>query len=77
MTYSGTAVIHGMILAAIRKQLAPQRVWDTYETLILLGATSNSTLPIIPMTWDVDQDTVLVIVGVAFLVVAPVQIFSR
>ncbi|KAH8600407.1 hypothetical protein B0O99DRAFT_737201 [Bisporella sp. PMI_857] len=39
--------------------------------------TAGSWFPLVPMAWDSDNDAVLAITGVAFLVIAPMQAWSK
>lgn len=98
MVYSGSAAIHAVILAAIRKRMAPQSMLENYEQVRVEGVTVNGTsvywdnnieqwtwnpldnslwLPVLPMAWDSDIDAPLAIVGTAFLILLPMQIWSR
>ncbi|KFZ15995.1 hypothetical protein V502_05291 [Pseudogymnoascus sp. VKM F-4520 (FW-2644)] len=63
-------------------------VHDNYEVVLVEGtstwgswesATQNGPvwLPLLPMVWDTDCDPVLAIVGSAFLLLLPIQIWSR
>jgi hypothetical protein len=78
MIYSSTAAIHSMVFAALRTQLVPQYMLENYE-VVIVGNDMNGQLqlPVLPIAWDSDIDAILAIVGVAFLVVAPMQAFSR
>ena len=92
MTYSGAAAVHAIILATIQTDLVPQYMFDNIETVLAGGNSSTGTLvkstpetwrefglwlPVLPMVWDGDGDAVFAIVGIAFLVVTPMQTWSR
>ena len=93
MTFSSTAAFHGIILAIIRRNLAPEYLFENSNWEIvqvdgpyfanhitdgwLYNVTTNETwLPVLPMAWDNDGDAILVIVGAAFIVLLPMQIWS-
>jgi hypothetical protein len=91
MTYSATAAIHAFALAVDRIQLVAQFRANNYQTVMVGGATTDGTwvddsldnwqqyglwLPILPMVWDCDCEAILAIVGVAFLVLTPMQTWS-
>lgn len=91
MTYSATAAIHAFSLVVDRTQMVSQFRANDYETVMVGGSTMNGSLasstpdnwqqvglwlPVLPMVWDSDCDAVLAIVGVAFLVIAPMQTWS-
>ena len=87
MTYSATAAIHALVLVSIRTKLIPSDIADWM--VVQVSGTSGPTgefdgtgidslwLPVIPMAWDNDGDPVLAIVGTAFLVLLPMQIWSN
>ncbi|MCJ1265106.1 hypothetical protein MMC22_004981 [Lobaria immixta] len=92
MTFSGVAIIHAISLAAMRTQLVPTYVLENYEVILVGGRSSNGSwvsstpenwlefglwLPVLPMAWDSDGDAVLAIVGVAFLIITPMQTWSK
>ena len=71
MTFSGVAAVHALVLVCIRQRLLSFGSWS-------VEIYSNHTwyLPVLPQVWDTDGDAVTAIVGVAFLVLAPMQIYS-
>ena len=87
MTYSATAAIHALVLVSIRTKLIPSDIADWMVVLVSgtagpsgeFDGTGNHPLwlPVIPMAWDNDGDPVLAIVGTAFLVLLPMQIWSN
>lgn len=92
MAYSGVAAIHALALVAIRKDLVPKYMTDNYEVILVGGSSPTSAwvwptqdtwrqtglwLPLLPGSWDGDCDAVLAIVGIAFLVMAPMQTWSK
>lgn len=93
MTLSSAAAFHGVILAAIRQNMAPAYLFeDGFSEVVqvdgptfvnhmtdelLHNSTTNETwLPVLPMVRDNDGNAVLTIVGAAFLVLLPMQIWS-
>jgi hypothetical protein len=92
MVYSSTAAIHALTLLVGRTQMTSQSGGpNNNEKVMVDGSTSNSNwvppigdnweqnglwLPIIPMVWDSDIDAVLVILGISFLILAPMQAHS-
>ena len=86
MTYSATAAVHAVVLVAIRTKMVPQHVMDKWFSVLAAGSTKSGVrdisdpnalwLPIVPMAWDNDGDPVLAIVGTAFLVLLPMQLWS-
>lgn len=99
MVYSGCAAVHAIVLAAIREQMVPRSLLESYGAVRVEGVSptgiawtwddnknewisssplDNSLwLPVLPMAWDSDIDATLAIVGTAFLVLLPMQIWSR
>ena len=87
MTYSATAAIHALVLVSIRTKLIPSDIANWMVVLVSgtagpsgeFDGTGNDPLwlPVIPMAWDNDGDPVLAIVGTAFLVLLPMQIWSN
>ena len=86
MTYSATAAIHALVLVSIRTKLIPNDI-ASWMVVLVSGTAGPSGefdgigidslwLPVIPMAWDNDGDPVLAIVGTAFLVLLPMQIWS-
>ena len=57
--------------------MAPKNLLDNYEVVQVEGRGDIGLwLPVLPMAWDNDTDPVLAIVGAAFLVLLPMQIWS-
>lgn len=87
MTFSGVAVIHAISLAAMRTKLVPKYVLENYEVILVSGRSPTGSsvystaeelwLPVLPMAWDSDGDAVLAVVGVAFLIIAPMLTWSK
>ena len=87
MTYSATASIHALVLVSIRTKLIPSDIANWMVVLVSGTARPSGEfdgigidslwLPVIPMAWDNDGDPVLAIVGTAFLVLLPMQIWSN
>ena len=87
MTYSATAAIHAVVLVSIQKKLIPRDIANWMVVLVegtagpsgeFDGTGHNGLwLPVVPMAWDNDVDPVLAIVGTAFLVLLPMQIWSN
>ena len=87
MTYSATAAIHALVLVSMRTKLIPSDIANWM--VVLVSGTAGPSggvdgtginplwLPVIPMAWDNDGDPVLAIVGTAFLVLLPMQIWSN
>ncbi|KAH6676453.1 hypothetical protein B0J14DRAFT_698504 [Halenospora varia] len=77
MTFSGVSSIHAVMLAATRFRMVPQSLLDNYASITISGNGGRDIqLANLPMVWDADSDAVLAVVGVAFLVVTPMQIWS-
>lgn len=93
MTLSSAAAFHGIILAAIRRDMAPSYLFENRfsevvqvdgptfanhmtDGLFYNNITHESWLPILPMVRDHDGSAVLAIVGAAFLVLLPMQVWS-
>lgn len=91
MVYSSTASIHALVLAIIRQRMVPKQVTgENYQTILAAGTSINGTqedqstdwngpvwMPVLPMVWDNDCDPVLAVVGFAFLLLLPMQIWSK
>jgi hypothetical protein len=89
MVYSATAAVHSLVLAAIRKSLYPDAMINNYEVVLVQGQSASGRygdywtdhdpvwVPVLPMAADNDADPVLAIVGTAFLLLLPMQIWSR
>jgi hypothetical protein len=71
MSYSSIAAIHAVILAWRRKIL----ITGDIET-VTVSSKDDIKIPIWPMSWDEDCDAVLAITGTAFLIIAPLAIWS-
>ena len=90
MIYSSTAAIHAIVLVSIRTKLVPKYLIENYMVILVEGTTQKSKysggftyntpgatwLPVLPMAWDNDSDPVLAIIGIAFLVLLPMQLWS-
>jgi hypothetical protein len=90
MVYSSSAAVHAVVLVAIRRQMVPKYVTDNWQAVLVAGTTETGRLetastawnspvwfPVLPMSWDSDGDPVLDIVGSTFLLLLPMQIWSR
>jgi hypothetical protein len=71
MSYSSIAAIHAIILASRRKILITADV-----EMVTVSTRGDIKIPIWPMSWDEDCDAVLAITGTAFLIIAPMAIWS-
>ena len=71
MTYSGAAAVHALILVSLRQRLLSSGSWA-----VEFNGNHPWFLPIRPQVWDTDTDGVTAIVGVGFLVLAPMQVYS-
>jgi hypothetical protein len=71
MSYSSIAALHAIILASIRKTLITANI-----EMVTISNTGDISIPIWPMIWDEDCDAVLAITGTAFLIMAPLAIWS-
>jgi hypothetical protein len=91
MTYSSTAAVHALALVVGRTRMISQSGPNNYERVMVGGSTTDGMwvsstsdnwqqnglwLPVVPMIWDNDIDAVLAIVGVSFLVITPMQVYS-
>jgi hypothetical protein len=74
MIYSSVAAIHAIIMASMRHRLESGALESV--SIATAGLVEAPHIPIWPMTWDEDCDCVLAIVGTAFLIVAPMVIWS-
>jgi hypothetical protein len=74
MIYSTVAAFHAIVMVSIRQRLAFRPI--EFVTMATAGRVEAPQLPIWPMTWDEDCDGVLAIVGTAFLIMAPMVIWS-
>lgn len=74
MAYSGTAAIHAITMVSMRTDLA---AYGYQWVSVFWQEPDQPALPVWPMAWDLDCDPVLAIVGSAFLLVAPMQTWSR
>lgn len=90
MTFSSVAVIHAILLTAMRTGPLDRYILDNLEFELAgfrqLDGTSNLdknrfelwvSLLVLPMAWDSDGDALFAIVGVTFLVVVPMQTWSK
>ncbi|TAQ86454.1 hypothetical protein B7494_g5232 [Chlorociboria aeruginascens] len=73
MAYSGAAAIHAIVLASIRKDMTALG----YQWVDVFWGDETQPVPVWPMVLDLDCDAVLAIVGTAFFLVAPLQIWSQ
>lgn len=71
MSYSSIAAIHAIILALRRKT----QITGNIE-MITISTRGDIKIPVWPMSWDEDCDAVLAITGTAFLIIAPMAIWS-
>ena len=71
MSYSSIAAIHAIILVCGRKILIKGDI-----EMITISSGGDIKIPIWPMVWDEDCDAVLAITGTAFLILAPMTIWS-
>lgn len=88
MVYGSSAAIHALVLASIHQRMVP-RYFDrelrsragTSQTGLVESPPGESNapvwLPVLPMSWDDDCDPVVAIVDSAFLLLLPIQIWSR
>ncbi|KAH8904488.1 hypothetical protein BR93DRAFT_930520 [Coniochaeta sp. PMI_546] len=90
MVYSATAAIHALVLASIRTKMAPDAMLANYEVVRVEGTSPSGSaedvytnvagsawIPVLPMAWDNDDDPVVAITGCAFLLLLPMQIWSK
>ncbi len=71
MSYSSIAAIHAIVLVWGRKILITGDI-----EMVTISSSGNIDIPIWPMAWDEDCDAVLAITGTAFLIIAPMAIWS-
>ena len=89
MLFSSSAAIHALVLASIRQQLVPKDLTENYQVILVDGSSATGVfeapstdpnapvwLPILPMAWDNDGDPIVAIVGAAYLLLLPMQIWS-
>src|ERR1700733_14609527 len=74
MIYSTVAAIHAIIMVSVRHQLESSTL--EFVSIATAGLVEAPQVPIWPMAWDEDCDSVLAIVGTAFLLIAPMVIWS-
>jgi hypothetical protein len=74
MVYSTVAAFHAIVMVSMRQRLASRPL--ELVSIATAGLVEAPKLPIWPMTWDEDCDSVLAIVGAAFLIMAPMVIWS-
>ena len=79
ITYSAVAAIHALVFVVVRKEMVSQ-----YMLKILWCCSGerynikwSTWLPVLPMAWDNDVDPILTVVGAAFLVLLPMQMWSQ
>ena len=93
MTYSSTAAIHALALAVGRRRMLSQSGGpNNYEKVMVGGSNTDGMwvsstwdnwqqnglwLPVVSMVWDSDIDAILAIVGVSFLIISPMQAYSK
>src|SRR5436305_13725536 len=74
MIYSTVAAIHAIIMVSVRHHLESRAL--EFVSIATAGRVESPQVPIWPMAWDEDCDAVLAIVGTAFLLMAPMVIWS-
>src|SRR3954453_14279399 len=74
MIYSTVAAIHAIIMVSMRHHLESRAL--EFVSIATAGLVEAPQVPIWPMAWDEDCDSVLAIVGTAFLLMAPMVIWS-
>lgn len=74
MVNSTVAAFQAIVMVSMRQRLA-SRPFELVS-IATAGLVEAPKLPIWPMTWDEDCDGVLAIVGTAFLIMAPMVIWS-
>jgi hypothetical protein len=74
MIYSTVAAIHAIIMVSIRHHLESRAL--EFVSIATASLAEAPQVPIWPMAWDEDCDAVLAIVGTAFLLMAPMVIWS-
>jgi hypothetical protein len=72
MSYSSIAAIHAIILVSKRKTFITGSI-----EMVTVSTRGDIKIPIWPMAWDEDCDAVLAITGTAFLIIAPMAIWSE
>lgn len=88
MVYSAAATIHAFVLVTMRTRLAPDVMVKNHEVVLVQGTSITGQeeparengpvwMPVLPMAWENDADPVLAIVGAAFLLLLPMQIWSK
>src|SRR5436305_986109 len=71
MSCSSIAAIHAIILACRRKTQIAADI-----EMVTISNTGGLKIPVWQMAWDEDCDAVLAITGTAFLIIAPMAIWS-
>ena len=74
MIYSTVAALHAIIMVSMRHHLESGAL--EFVSIATAGLVEAPQVPIWPMAWDEDCDAVLAIVGTAFLLMAPMVIWS-
>ncbi|KAI9765481.1 MAG: hypothetical protein M1839_005494 [Geoglossum umbratile] len=72
MSYSSIAAIHAIILVSRRKTFI-----SGVMEMVTVSTKGDVKIPVWPMAWDEDCDAVLAITGTAFLIIAPMAIWSE
>jgi hypothetical protein len=68
------AALHAIIMVSMRHHLESRAL--EFVSIATAGLVEAPQVPIWPMAWDEDCDAVLAIVGTAFLLMAPMVIWS-
>ncbi|KAH0541615.1 hypothetical protein FGG08_003905 [Glutinoglossum americanum] len=75
MIYSAISAFHAIIMVSVRHHLQ-SRVSEPVS-IATAGPVEAPQISIWPMIWDEDCDAVLAVVGTAFLIMAPIVIWSN
>ena len=73
MVYSSTAALHAIALSFLTSQIVPGSNLENYRTV---QVKPGIDIPIIPGVVETDTDAVLVVVGVSFLTLVPMAVWS-
>ncbi|KAI9763501.1 MAG: hypothetical protein M1839_006443 [Geoglossum umbratile] len=75
MLYSSVAAVHAIVMAGVRGRLLSSR--REYISIQPAGYRDPAPiLPIWPMAWDGDVDAILEVVGVSYLLILPMMVWS-
>ncbi|KAK2801841.1 hypothetical protein FQN50_007586 [Emmonsiellopsis sp. PD_5] len=88
MVYSSTTAVHAIVFAIIRQKMVPSFTAGNHDVVLVQGHSKTGLfewssgngpvwLPILPMAWDNDIDPILSIVVSAFVLLLPLQIWSK